>query len=152
MKLSLAERPDVPRRLAGRMPKASPRVVAGALIAGVLATSGVAYAEGGFSSSISNAANGFTTRTWTDKALDGASTTTYLSGCSSPYANNWYLDVELRKSVFGPDKSYGSKSFTGCKSYGVTQSWGNPGSGTFFNQLHMYDYDKTSASTYNVRY
>ncbi|MFL6115372.1 MAG: hypothetical protein ACJ786_29105, partial [Catenulispora sp.] len=54
---------------------------------------GIAYAEGGFDSYLSNVRSGFTSRQWTDHNNDGASTTTQLSGCSRSDGATFFLQV-----------------------------------------------------------
>lgn len=151
MSLSLAGRPEtVGRRQLGRRAKCG--IVTGAVLVGVLGPMGVAMAEGGFDSSLSGVRDGFTTREWTDKNLDTNVTKTYVAGCSRSDGATFTMEVELRKDVFGPDTSYGNKDFANCTWEGVTHNWGDPGSGTFFNQIHQYSFGTISANHYNVHY
>ena len=54
----------------------------GAGILGVSLLAGPAFAEGNFTSSISGATPGFSSRTWTDNNNDAASTVVGFSGCT----------------------------------------------------------------------
>lgn len=62
------------------------------------------------------------------------------------------LGVELRESVFGPDRSYGTVSFNGCTGATQQYNWGRRSAGTYFNQLHIPSGSAVSARTYNVAY
>ena len=148
---SLADRRDtayIPHR-----PWPSCRGILVTMVVAATVTPGVAYAEGGFDSSLQNVRSGYTSRMWTDGALDGASTTTQLSGCSRSDGANFFLEVELRKRrSFLPDISYGRKDVSSCNSGAPTANWGNPGSDDFFDQFWHYDFGTVSVSSVRVRY
>lgn len=148
---SLADRtatPHRPRRL--RLPR---RGVLAVVVIAATITPGVAYAEGGYDSSLQDVRSGFTSRQWTDRALDGASTTTQVSDCSRSDAASFTLEVELRKRrSFLPDVSYGRQDVSSCTSGAPTADWGNPGSGDFFDQFWHYDFGTVSAGGVQVRY
>ncbi len=57
-------------------------IIGSTVIAGMLLGASPALAEGSWSSYLSNVGVGFSSRTWTDYALDQVATTVKLSGCS----------------------------------------------------------------------
>lgn len=92
-------------------------------------------------------------RQWTDKNLDGASTTAQLSGCSRSDGANFKLDVELRRRrSFLPDVGYGRQNVSSCKTGSPTANWGRAGSGDFFLQFWHYDFGTVSARSVKARY
>lgn len=150
MSWSLADRPVRGRRSGIRVGR---RHVVAALAVAMIGVPVTAHAEGGFDSSLSGVRTGFTSRQWTDRAADGAATTTQVSGCSRSDGATFYLEVELRKRrSFLPDVSYGRKNVSSCTSSTPTANWGNPGSGDFFDQFWHYDFGTVSASSVKVRY
>lgn len=92
------------------------RVALGAIAFGVIAVPAVAYAEGGFSSTLQSVSDGFQTRRWTDRNNDSASTLTGANQCSKETAAAFNMSVELRRDQPGFDKGYGSKNFAACVS------------------------------------
>ncbi len=81
-----------------------------------------AFAEGNWSSSISGAAVGFSSRSWQDSNVDAAHTGVTFSGCSVDFAPSGFssTDVNLYDEFGGfPDQSVGTKNNT-CG----TSDWG----------------------------
>jgi hypothetical protein len=151
--LSLAARPQQPRPHVWSRLRPTRRHVILVVAAAMLASPGVAVAEGGFDSSLSGVRSGYVSRQWTDRNLDGASTTTQVSGCSRSDGANFFLDVELRKRrSFQPDVSYGRQNVSACRGGAPTANWGRPGAGDFFNQFWHYDFGTVSASSVRVRF
>jgi hypothetical protein len=94
---------------------------AGFIAAGVLMAS-PAFAEGSFSSNISGANPGFSSRSWQDSQLDNFSTTVSFLGCSTsagPPFENASLNMYDEHGAF-PDASIGTVD-NACD----TSSWGN---------------------------
>ncbi|MBF4636267.1 hypothetical protein ITJ38_17790 [Agreia pratensis] len=93
----------------------------GFIAAGVLVAS-PAFAEGSFSSSISGANPGFSSRSWQDSQLDNISTTVSFSGCSTstgPDFQNASLNMYDEHGLL-PDASIGTIT-NSCD----TSDWGN---------------------------
>lgn len=139
-----------PRPVLSNRSKALTGLAFATLVAGIPGTAG---AEGSWSSSLSGVRSGYTSRQWTDRNSDGASTTAQLSGCSRSDGANFFLDVELRRRrSFAPDVSYGRKNVNSCTFTNPTVSWGRPGSGDFFFQFWHYDFGTVSARSVVARY
>lgn len=71
-----------------------------------------AYAEGSWSSSVSGALTGFSSRDWTDNNNDSASTRTVWSGCSleSGTYRDTTLDLARNRTWPLPDATYGQRT------------------------------------------
>ncbi|GAA2303403.1 hypothetical protein GCM10010149_61130 [Nonomuraea roseoviolacea subsp. roseoviolacea] len=107
----------------------------GAVIAATICAVGaagatLASAEGGFTTSMSNVAGGFESRTWKDRNSDHWRTAVELSGCSSnsPQAAP---ALGLYRERLGPDSNYGTRGYGGCDRRMVRGDWGDVRSGKY---------------------
>lgn len=84
-------------------------IIGSALISGMLLGASPALAEGSWSSYLSKVGVGFSSRTWTDNALDQVATTVKLSGCSMNSGGTFSsARINLyREYGFLPDQSVG---------------------------------------------
>lgn len=80
-----------------------------------------AYAEGSWSSSVSGALTGFTSRDWTDNNNDATQTRTVWSGCSlaSGTYRDTTLDLARNRTWPLPDVTYGERT-SACGTF----NWG----------------------------
>lgn len=87
----------------------------------VLSTISPAHAEGSWSSSVSNALTGFTSRSWTDNNSDATATRTVWSGCSTVTGTyrNTTLDLARNRTWPLPDVTYGERT-SSCGTF----NWG----------------------------
>lgn len=99
-----------------------------ALAAGIGIASGLlaslpAFAEGSWSSSISGARNGFSSRSWQDSHLDSVATVTTFSGCTVQYMPTGFQTTNLQLfDEYGllPDQAVATKANTcGTTNFGT---------------------------------
>ena len=111
-----------------------------AVLAGVLIVSNPAMAEGSWTSYLSSVGVGFSSRTWSDNALDQVATTIKLSGCSMNTGGTFSsTNLNLyREYGILPDISMGSIS-NGCS----TSSWGQ----ALGADMYHFTIDKINGST-----
>jgi hypothetical protein len=111
-----------------------------AIASGVLLASSPAMAEGTWSSYLSSVGTGFSSRTWSDNALDQVATTVKLSGCSMNTGGTFSSATLNLYREYGilPDISMGSIS-NACN----TSNWGQAlGADTYH-----FTIDKINGST-----
>lgn len=105
-----------------------------------------AFAEGGFTSSMSGWLTGLETRDWDDQNNDNASTRFGARDCS--YDTGRDVDditMELnRNDTFTPDEHYGNKLVSCNNSTVTTVGWGDKGKGNFDMTLKKIDGEVTS--------
>jgi hypothetical protein len=129
------------------------KILVGLAFAVLLAASpGTAFAEGSWTSYLSGVRSPFYSRVWSDAHADTHATTVDISGCSRTDGATFLLKVELWKSVWGPDISFGVKDVSNCARWPVSVSWGDPGRGDFYLVFTHYDFGLVSASSVVVRY
>ncbi|GGX36806.1 hypothetical protein GCM10010341_68140 [Streptomyces noursei] len=96
-------------------------VVAGVVLAATVAGTVPSWAEGQWSSYITNWTNGAESRRWTDNHKDGNATTIGFSGCNFGGAGG--VNINLYRAIdYWPDESHGMHSMD-CS----TDSWGAMG-------------------------
>jgi hypothetical protein len=101
-----------------------------AVVIYALAFAGMASAEGGFDSSMTNWSQGFTSREWTDRNTDSDDTTIRFSGCNKDST------VELVRKSFPFNQGLGTLGFN-CRNQAVTRNWGQVGQGDYFYKLQQ---------------
>ena len=103
-------------------------MLAGLLVMGLASP---AAAEGFWTSSISGAGAGFSSRTWADANSDSDSTTIQFKGCTKTDGSGTSTTVQLtrQRSFPTPDEDRGRKNFTCATSY--TGNWGRQPAGSF---------------------
>ncbi|MBC8093247.1 MAG: hypothetical protein H7Y15_15165 [Pseudonocardia sp.] len=89
----------------------------------IIAAASPALAEGSFTSSISNASQGFLSRAWYDSQDDAATTVVYFSNC-----NRGSVTVGMYRQVTGIDPNEGNKTLCG----GLYGNWGNDLSSAYY--------------------
>lgn len=105
------------------------RIVAGVVIASAAVTA-PAFAEGSWYSSISSAAPGFSSRTWTDLNTDSASTRVKFTRCTNALSQGTSAEVQLTiEHTFTPDENRGRKTLQ-C-AVDDTGNWGDEPNGNF---------------------
>ncbi|MCG5214889.1 hypothetical protein [Streptosporangium sp. KLBMP 9127] len=141
--------------MAGSVRRALSKGTVMVAVIGTLSVAGAtfAYAEGAFSTSMSNVAAGFESRTWKDRNSDHWRTAVELSRCSSnsPQAAP---RLGLYRERVGPDSHYGTKGYWGCNSRKVRGDWGDVRSGKYhFTVKNMgADFYRVSARKVQVYY
>lgn len=114
----------------------------------VLAGPVQAYAEGSWSSSLTNVRSGYLSREWRDNNNDGVVTRNTVRGCSRDDGATFFLEVDLRrKRNLQPDVSYGRKNISACRGGTGTGTWGDQTAGTYFLQYWHQTFGTVSASS-----
>lgn len=111
-----------------RMRKRATATIVALLVAGMASP---AVAEGSWTSYISGAGVGFSSRPWADGNLDAASTTIQFKTCTKTDGTGTSATVQLtRERAFPtPDENRGQKVFACAVSY--TGAWGRQPAGNF---------------------
>jgi hypothetical protein len=121
-----------------------PTAVAGLVLAAFAAP---AFAEGNFTSSMTNWLPGNETRSWDDKNQDDVATTFGAKQCSydtQQSAANITMELN-RNDTWTPDEHYGNKTLVCTSTSAVhTVSWGDKGKGNFDMTLKKVDGETTS--------
>lgn len=124
------------------------------LMAGAGATlAPVAHAEGSFTTNLQDVRNGYQSRRW-EKRHAHDETRAELRGCRDLTGAAPNLQLELRRSLsFRPDYSHGSRNFNDCSGGISSNSWGTMrDTGTYFLQVHTFDWNNISADYMKVDY
>lgn len=115
-------------------------VISAAIASGILLASSPALAEYSWSSYLSAVGVGFSSRTWSDNALDQVATTVKLSGCSMNTGGSFSSTTLNLYREYGvlPDVSMGTISNT-CN----TSNWGQ----SLGADTYHFTIDKINGST-----
>ncbi|MEV5676481.1 hypothetical protein [Streptomyces sp. NPDC052179] len=122
-------------------------IVFGATLAAIILGTTQAYAS--WSSSISGALTGFTSREWAEESYSEIN----FTRCSTEFSGAESVDVELIR-VDGVNKSYGSKRFTACFTWGdgvetSTGVWNSLPAGDYVFRIKLINGD-SSGNNLNV--
>ncbi|MFF4097496.1 hypothetical protein ACFYYY_27665 [Streptomyces sp. NPDC001834] len=101
-----------------------------------------AFAEGGYTSSISGWLPGKDSRQWTDNNSDSVSTTVKFSGCSVDNGRFTYAGLQLKKARAGLPDPVVNRDDNHCD----TSSFGDKAAGTYyFHYANLNGQDSVSA-------
>lgn len=125
--------------------------ILGTLVVTNLAT---ASAEGAIHSSLYNVSSGFQSRSWYDFGYDYETTGVHSAGCSSQYGEGSHrFNLTLYREIsFWPDTNLGTRDATYCYYGDANSIWQNPGSGNYHVTVETWDWQRVSASTFNIWY
>lgn len=133
------------------------RVAAVAVLTVSMLGGGVAAAEGYWDSTLEGVLQGFTSRGWTDRDSDGASTKIRLAGCrlDSPHALSKVTVQLTYNNTWTPDENLGWRklacSSSGTGNYGRVKAGNHHFSLIYFNGTQRF-IGRLSASDVNVSY
>lgn len=126
------------------------------VVAILLASPGMASAEGSGQSSLSTVSDGFESSTWPDNNNDVNRTSIYADGCytsAGAIQDSGWTATLYHQINFYPDSSYGGIRFdSNCfyAGHSSTVSWARPGSGNFYFSVSAIYSGRLSVKHLNI--
>lgn len=102
-----------------------------------------ANAEGHFETSVSGVSDGFRTRGWVDRNIDGYNTEITAATClNDPHGSPGKVEMTLRRELsMKPDPDLGSRSLNKCYGGWDRGGWGRQAAGNYHADIHTFDWN-----------
>ena len=128
-------------------------VVAGLTVALAITSFVVpANAEGHFETSVNGIRDGFKTRSWSDRNIDGFNTEITAATClNTPHGSPGKVEMTLRRTLAGqPDPDLGSRSLNRCYGGWDRGGWGRQAAGNYHADIHTFDWNRLTINWMKV--
>lgn len=102
-----------------------------------------ANAEGSFETSVIGVRDGYQTRGWLDRNIDGYNTEITAATClNQPHGSPGKVEMTLRRNLSGrPDPDLGSRALNRCYGGWDRGGWGRQASGNYHADIHTFSWN-----------